>query len=329
MNGDHPSSFYYHLSEWSTAQPFAFNDSLSSSITSSITLPAAFSSEMDIHLQEGEQVNEESDRAVRELAQELELIIYGYIMPVVNSIGIVAAIVCIIVFTRKQMRSSLNVYLAGLSIFDLLVLLMGLLIYPPMTHCVASEIKKAAREDDGPPSFICVFFWRTALATYPLSVTAQAGSVWTCVAITIDRFLAVKYPLQMRYWCTPQKAVCILTAIAVFSIVYKFPTVFELTIDPTGRLAPTSLRTDEYYKKIYTTYSYLLILFLIPWAIMIVLNIVVIRAVHSAYRIRRTMTTSRQSTSEDRFVRYTQFYVYSKTEICRGVSGNDDVRSWP
>lgn len=305
MNGDQSSSLYYHVADSSTTAAAAATLELNYSLFST-------SSDMvDIHREQGDRPESKEAEEAIQLTQDMELIIYGYVMPVVNSLGIVAAIVCIIVFTRRQMRSSLNVYLAGLSVFDLLVLLMGLLIYPPMTHCVASEMKKASRGAyNEEPSFICVFFWRTALATYPLSVTAQAASVWTCVAITIDRFLAVKYPLQMRSWCTPQKAACVLSAIAVFSIVYKFPTVFELTNDEQGRLVPTTLRRDEHYKKIYTTYSYLLVLFLIPWAIMIVLNIVVIRAVHTAYKLRRTMTHSRQVTAEDRFV-FTHIYLNS------------------
>jgi hypothetical protein len=291
MNGHRVSSSHsqpQQLLDWSTASPFTLNRSLSFSTSSEMAMP-------DMLLPDNN--TSEEARTTVQLAANLELIIYGYVIPVVNSIGIAAAIVCIIVFTRKQMRSSLNVYLAGLSIFDLLVLLTSLLIYPPMSHCVASR-----GGEDEPDSFTCMFFYRTALATYPLSVTAQACSVWTCVAITIDRFLAVKYPLHMRFWCTPQRAVCVLSVIALFSAVYKFPTVFELTNDDRGRLVPTQIRTNEYYQTIYTTYSYLLLLFLIPWAIMIVLNIVVIRAVHAAYKIRRTMTTSRQSTSEDRSV---------------------------
>uniref|UniRef100_A0A914VFI8 G-protein coupled receptors family 1 profile domain-containing protein n=1 Tax=Plectus sambesii TaxID=2011161 RepID=A0A914VFI8_9BILA len=156
MNGHQSSPVYFHLPNQSTATPSPLNLSLTSS--------SAFA-DMDVHRQPDEPLSDEALRAIR-LTQDLELTIYGYVMPVVNTIGIVAAIVCIIVFTRKQMRSSLNVYLAGLSIFDLLVLVMGLLIYPPMTHCVTSEMNKPNTTlDKEPPSFICVFFWRTALAT--------------------------------------------------------------------------------------------------------------------------------------------------------------------
>lgn len=51
------------------------------------------------------------------------------------------AAICILIFTRKQMRSSLSIYLAGLSFFDLVLLLMSLLIYPSMNMCL-QEVNK-------------------------------------------------------------------------------------------------------------------------------------------------------------------------------------------
>lgn len=137
---------------------------------------------------------------------------------------------------------------------------------------------------------VCHFFWKTALVTYPLSLAAQAASVWTCVAITVDRFLAVRYPLKMRVWCTPAKAFLVLLVIATISLLYKMPAIFELKLDECGRLTPTDLRQNALYIIIYNTYGYLLLLIVIPWTVMIILNVFVIRAVHQAYRIRRSMT---------------------------------------
>lgn len=58
------------------------------------------------------------------------------LMPLTCVLGILGASICVLVFTRKQMRSSLNIYLAGLSVFDLILLITSLLIYPPMNICV-------------------------------------------------------------------------------------------------------------------------------------------------------------------------------------------------
>ena len=71
------------------------------------------------------------------------------------------------------------------------------------------------------------------------------------------------------------------------------PSIFELQLDECGKLVPTDLRQNALYIVIYNTYGYLLLLIVIPWTLMIILNVVVIRAVHNAYRIRRSMTKNK------------------------------------
>ncbi|CAD5219850.1 unnamed protein product [Bursaphelenchus okinawaensis] len=203
-------------------------------------------------------------------------------IPLVCIPGVFATIICMTVFSRPQMRSTLNVYLAGLSLFDLLLLAMSLLIYPPMSLCMRTGNLS-----------ICRFFWRTALVTFPVSLASQTASVWTCVAITVDRFMAVQYPLKTRIVCTPNKAALILIIIASLSFLYKMPSVFEVRLNECGRLEASELRKNELYITIYNTYGYLLLLIAIPWSIMIIFNVIVVRAVHQAYHKRQSLTKSK------------------------------------
>lgn len=113
------------------------------------------------------------------------------------------------------------------------------------------------------------------------------------------RFLAVKYPLRTRVWCSTSRAKLVLSVIATVSFIYKLPSIFELTLDECGRLAPTSLRTSGLYIVLYNTYGYLLLLIIIPWTTMIVLNVIVIRAVQHAYRVRRSLTNRRSAGNMD------------------------------
>ncbi|EGT59194.1 hypothetical protein CAEBREN_03495 [Caenorhabditis brenneri] len=215
--------------------------------------------------------------------------IYLLAIPTICVLGSGAAIMCIVVFTRKQMRSSLNVYLAGLSVFDLILLSFSALIFSPLQGCVLQGHGDTA---------VCHFFWRSTPWTLPISNIAQCGSVWTCVAVTVDRFLAVNYPLHSKIWCTPRRATFILGIITVFSIVFKAPMFFELTNDECGRLRTSFLRDNKYYKEYYVTFGYLIALLLVPWAIMIALNIFVVKAVHKAYKIRRSMQGGKNNQEE-------------------------------
>src|SRR4051812_11982258 len=85
---------------------------------------------------------------------QLARVVYTMLMPAVCVLGAIGASICILIFTRKQMRSSLNSYLAALSIFDLLLLLTALSIYPSMQLCL----------QDGNQGPACHFFWRSSLA---------------------------------------------------------------------------------------------------------------------------------------------------------------------
>ncbi|CCD68810.1 G-protein coupled receptors family 1 profile domain-containing protein [Caenorhabditis elegans] len=215
--------------------------------------------------------------------------IYLLAIPTICVLGAGAAVMCIVVFTRKQMRSSLNVYLAGLSVFDLILLSFSALIFSPLQGCVLQGHGDTA---------VCHFFWRSTPWTLPISNIAQCGSVWTCVAVTVDRFLAVNYPLHSKIWCTPRRATTILIAITVFSILFKAPMFFELTNDDCGRLRTSFLRDNKYYKEYYVTFGYLIALLLIPWTVMIILNVFVVKAVHKAYKIRRSMQGGKNNQEE-------------------------------
>lgn len=60
----------------------------------------------------------------------------GVVMPLIAVFGILANGASIVVLTRPFMRSStINIYLAGLSVFDGLLLLMSLLLYPALSFC--------------------------------------------------------------------------------------------------------------------------------------------------------------------------------------------------
>ena len=97
-----------------------------------------------------------------------------------------------------------------------------------------------------------------------------------------------------------------LLIIGVISLLYKMPSAFELRLDECGKLIQTELRLNELYVLIYNTYGYVMFLIVIPWAIMIILNVTVVRAVHNAYRKRQSLVEggigSRVDDKERRFV---------------------------
>ncbi|WKY04524.1 hypothetical protein Q1695_005494 [Nippostrongylus brasiliensis] len=197
--------------------------------------------------------------------------------------GVAAAALSAVVFAKMR-HSSLEVLLCGLSLFDVLVLSSTLLIYPAMNAC--------QNEPDPIDSRVCHFFWRSTLIAYPLSLIAQAGSVWTCVAIAFDRFIAVFFPIKKRYWATPHTSTTIICGVALFSVLFKLPAFFEIVLNESGQIMPSALRLDPTYQLIYMTYMYLIFILLLPWTAIIVLNAIVINKVREAYRTHEQLTQS-------------------------------------
>lgn len=213
---------------------------------------------------------------------QIQYSIYGICFPIIAIIGVLANTASFIVLTRPIMRSSINVYLAGLSFFDGLLLLFALFLYPPFSYC-ASDMYQL-------DSFWCRYFAATTQLTYPMTCVLQSGSVWTLVAITVDRFIAIKWPLRARDILTSQRSQYVLMIIAFWALVYNLPTFFEIGPDDKGFITPTPLRNNENYVLVYKGYCYLFLMFLIPAILMIVLNGFVTQAVRRAYRVRRQLS---------------------------------------
>ncbi|KAE9411857.1 hypothetical protein Angca_002000, partial [Angiostrongylus cantonensis] len=66
-----------------------------------------------------------------------------------------------------------------------------------------------------------------------------------------------------------------------FSVLFKLPAFFEIVLNESGQIMPSSLRLDSTYQLIYMTYMYVICILLLPWIIIIVLNGVVIQKVRS------------------------------------------------
>ncbi|CAJ0937585.1 unnamed protein product, partial [Mesorhabditis belari] len=208
--------------------------------------------------------------------QDTEDLIYVFLIPLICIPGLVAATASAYVFFKIR-SSSLEVLLFGLSLFDVAVLGCSLTMYPSLNQC------KKAEEGEDPNPFVCHFFWKTTIATYPFAQIAQAGSVWTCVAVTVDRFVAVSFPIKKRIWCTPMTSTITLCALTGFCILYKFPAFFELELNAMGVLSQTSLRSSPTYQLYYNVFAYSIVMLVLPWTIIIILNFIVILRVREAY----------------------------------------------
>ncbi len=156
-----------------------------------------------------------------------------------------------IVLTKHRMiMSSTNNYLVALAIFDIAYLTLTLVINtfqnPCFTNTSSSEII----------STIC----------RPIADFSSNTSVWLTVTFTVERWVAITYPLQSRRWCTVNRARKIVLSVVCVSLICTLPSAFEMklvriierknlsnTIIDTSHIIaePTALGNSLLYQKIY------------------------------------------------------------------------------
>ncbi|CAL4059958.1 unnamed protein product, partial [Meganyctiphanes norvegica] len=219
-----------------------------------------------------------------------KFIVYGILVTVIGFLGICGNIISLIVLTRPKMRaSSINCCLIGLTIFDLIVLTTSVMMFGLMTLGEYFNNRTMLNFLD---SLIPLFI-------YPVALTAQTGSVYLTVTVTLERYVAVCLPLRARSLITYGRAKIYVSCVALFAVIYNLPRYFETHLidcieDNTDELRkilfPTELRNEPLYKEVYITWFYLLFMYLIPFLSLIVFNIFIYREVRTANHQRNQMS---------------------------------------
>ena len=65
------------------------------------------------------------------------------------------------------------------------------------------------------------------VVVFPLECVASAGSVYTTVALTLDRTVAVAFPLKWKSVCTSRRVKTVLVAVIAWSVLSNIPSMME------------------------------------------------------------------------------------------------------
>jgi hypothetical protein len=149
--------------------------------------------------------------------------------------------------------SSTNNYLVALALVDIAYLVLTLILntsqHPCFTGSTISDILLT----------IC----------RPIADFSSNTSVWITVTFTVERWVAISYPLRSRTWCTVHRARKIIISVMCAALICTSPSAFEMKLvrvsevknstnsnEPavhTNRLqaAPTALGKSLLYHRIY------------------------------------------------------------------------------
>lgn len=205
------------------------------------------------------------------------------VMLLLCGFGLYGNFMSIIIFTKPIMRCSINILLAGLSFIDLFLLMM----------CIPVFILPTVMEQFGVTTpyynpIIVLYF-------YPLTMTAQTCSIWALVVITLERFVAVCRPFHAHNFATVGRTKRALLIVIILAVLYNLVRFWEYRwkyVFTEDLLYEPLLRTNSKYLTYYYTICYLLTHFLIPFFIILILNIYIFRAIKTSQSERNKLVSN-------------------------------------
>ncbi|CAF0952405.1 unnamed protein product [Rotaria sordida] len=209
-----------------------------------------------------------------------------WLWPIITFFGVTGNILAIIVLTKRRMiMSSTNNYLVALAIVDIAYLLLTLIINTLQNPCF---------KDTSLTEIILTI-------SRPIVDFSSNSSVWLTVTFTVERWVAITYPLQSRTWCTVYRARKIILSVLCASLICTLPSAFEMkleriiekknisnTIIYTSyiKATPTALGNSLLYHQIYFNFVTFAIIW-IPLLLLIIFNTILISYVRRSKQDQR------------------------------------------
>ncbi|XP_013400602.1 thyrotropin-releasing hormone receptor [Lingula anatina] len=197
-----------------------------------------------------------------------------YTTPIIVFFGLVGNVLSFLVFNYTYLhRLSSSTYLAALALTDQIFLTM--LLVGPWLQSLSAETPQGI---DG----LC------QLQVYFTNVVGFL-SVAYVVGFTVERYVAVCYPLKRPEFCTSKRAKCVVISLAVFACVFNSVSLFTNGIRD-GYCAPL---IEEHMELIMGfTYIDTVVTLILPTALLIFMNIRIATKVAYFYSNRQVMHTA-------------------------------------
>lgn len=208
-------------------------------------------------------------------------------------LGLIFNGLSVAVVLQPQMMSSASVYLTALAIFDScvlasFVLFMSLPVIYEATGCMEWYYR---------------LYSSVHPVAYPLALTSQTGSVYTTLALTIERCVAVCRPLAVAKVCTISRAKKAVSLVAVLSVLFNVPRLLEYQLidawddrinASATTYAYTSIGQSIYFRYVYFIGCHINVMMIFPFIALLVLNVLLVRAVRISRQdpIRKLTTPS-------------------------------------
>lgn len=215
---------------------------------------------------------------------------WGIVMPIICAAGLVGNILTIIVLFRKEMKSTTVYFLQTLAITDTGIIIGAIL---------GLSVISITQLNPNLWYYTDVIYPRIFMPVNYVVMTLQFLNVWTTVAVSVERYIAICHPFSHFKICKKRNALIIIGSLAIFSIVYNLPRCFAITYTSCGvvncdMVVSTDFGETHFYREIFSVWLYMILVFIVPLLLLIVLNTVLIKEL-MRMRKRRTVTNSREN----------------------------------
>lgn len=193
-------------------------------------------------------------------------------------VGIFGNVTTVVILAQPKMRSSSNLYLTCLAIFDSFLLLTAVLLYP---------FEYLFEYTDAADLYL---FWSSYVRyVYTASHTSQTASVYTTIAVTVERCVATVNPrlAATSCACSFHGSFIVVGLVFAFSIVFNLPRYWELNVtEVTGcrgfgsrKLEMGALLRNNTYATVFGLWVTSIVMVFGPFLLLLVFNGIIVQSI--------------------------------------------------
>ncbi|VDK21584.1 unnamed protein product [Taenia asiatica] len=218
-----------------------------------------------------------------------EFVGYFYILTIVCLIGCIFNLINIIVFAQKCFRATVYTYMLAISLTDAIALLVNL---PTGLGRCAGHLESCNHPAFKRFRFHVSYF--TAYIRFGVANTAEAASAWLTVLVSVERYMAMKFPMLALTYCRQGSGKMHVFIIILLALAFNSPLFFILRISQKNvtsengetrtvlgsRLTAFGESTDY---DVYTWFRFVLVQ-IIPLIALCIFSTLLINVVSESYR---------------------------------------------
>ena len=209
---------------------------------------------------------------------------YGIILPIMAIVGISGNIFCFCTWCNKSLRCSFGVYACALALANS----MYLIVYVVRHTTYSIEHSQGKRLDTS--YFLAVVAPHMSAQLFPLGEIGEVCISLYTIVMTTDRFIAAFRPMKALVWCRIDTSIKITVTVTLLSVGVNFLSFFRFHMDESVfqnktiyRACPSDMNGNVYYSA-YDRYAYFILRLIIPWCVLIVMTLVILKNIQNVYR---------------------------------------------